>query len=91
VLGLQAMCLLRFEVLPGVSPQRRPAYGMTATDHELDAAAPQDLAGVVLTKPELEVTSKVVRAEIVNYPQNNPEDPPHVPPTSKSGSSCLVQ
>jgi len=50
-----------------------------------------DLAGVVLTKPELEVTSKVVRAEIVNYPQNNPEDPPHVPPTSKSGSSCLVQ
>lgn len=61
------------------------------TNHELDAAVPQDLAGVVLTKPELEVTSKVVRAEIVNYPQNNPEDPPHVPPTSKSGSSCLVQ
>ena len=29
-----------------------------------------DLAGVVLTKPELEVASKVVRAEIVNHPQD---------------------
>lgn len=29
-----------------------------------------DLAGVVLTKPEIEVASKVVRAEIVNHPQD---------------------
>ena len=29
-----------------------------------------DLAGVVLTKPELEVTSKVVRAEIIDHPQD---------------------
>ena len=28
-----------------------------------------DLAGVVLTKPELEVASKVVKAEIINHPQ----------------------
>ena len=30
-----------------------------------------DLAGVVLTKPELEVATKVVRAEIINHPQND--------------------
>eukprot|EP00854_Cymbomonas_tetramitiformis_P022778 gene22778-27498_t len=29
-----------------------------------------DLAGVVLTKPEIEVASKVVRAEIVNHPND---------------------
>ena len=30
-----------------------------------------DLAGVVLTKPELEVSSKIVKAQIVNYPQEH--------------------
>ena len=34
------------------------------------AGVAADLAGVVLTKPELEVASKVVRAEIVNHPQD---------------------
>jgi len=32
-----------------------------------------DLAGVVLTKPELEIASKIVKAEIVNHPQNEQE------------------
>mmetsp|Transcript_24371 Transcript_24371/g.76898 ORF Transcript_24371/g.76898 Transcript_24371/m.76898 type:complete len:103 (+) Transcript_24371:144-452(+) len=35
-----------------------------ATFHRIAA----DLAGVVLTKPEIEVASKVVKAEIVNHP-----------------------
>jgi len=50
-----------------------------------------DLAGVVLTKPELEVTSKVVRAEIVNHPQNNPEDPPNPPINKASKGACVLQ
>eukprot|EP00899_Mesostigma_viride_P028361 jgi/Mesvir1/870/Mv17439-RA.2 len=33
-----------------------------------------DLAGVVLSKPEIEVASKVVKAEIVNHPQANPPE-----------------
>ena len=83
--------LVSVEMPSSDSSQRPPLTIWLSSDHELDTGAPQDLAGVVLTKPEIEVTSKVVRAEIVNYPQNNPEDPPHVPQTSKSGSSCLVQ
>uniref|UniRef100_A0A7S1CBI3 Ras-related protein Rab-28 n=1 Tax=Bicosoecida sp. CB-2014 TaxID=1486930 RepID=A0A7S1CBI3_9STRA len=31
-----------------------------------------DLAGVVLTKPEIEVESKVVKAELVNHQRNDP-------------------
>lgn len=31
-----------------------------------------DLAGVVLTKPEIEVESKVVKAELVNHQQHDP-------------------
>mmetsp|Transcript_36907 Transcript_36907/g.97640 ORF Transcript_36907/g.97640 Transcript_36907/m.97640 type:complete len:227 (+) Transcript_36907:13-693(+) len=48
-----------------------------------------DLAGVVLTKPEIEVASKVVRAEIVNHPQHDPDAPQRV--TSKSNSNCVMQ
>ena len=51
-----------------------------------------DLAGVVLTKPELEVASKVVRAEIVNHPQDEPENHRGTgPPAAPKKGSCLVQ
>ena len=33
-----------------------------------------DLAGVVLTKPEVEVASSVVKAQIVNHPTRNDDD-----------------
>eukprot|EP00929_Paragymnodinium_shiwhaense_P083297 TRINITY_DN44336_c0_g1_i1.p1 TRINITY_DN44336_c0_g1~~TRINITY_DN44336_c0_g1_i1.p1 ORF type:complete len:238 (+),score=51.77 TRINITY_DN44336_c0_g1_i1:51-764(+) len=32
-----------------------------------------DLAGVVLTKPELDVATKVVKAELVNHPRHDPD------------------
>ena len=35
-----------------------------------------DLAGIVLTKSELEATAKVVTAEIVNHPQHDPNQAP---------------
>ena len=49
-----------------------------------------DLAGVVLTKPELEVASKIVKAEIVNHPQHDhgTEAPP---PQERKGGKCLIQ
>ena len=50
-----------------------------------------DLAGVVLTKPEIEVASKIVRAEIVNHPQNNAEDPPTHRPSARQKASCVLQ
>uniref|UniRef100_A0A7S1ABN2 Ras-related protein Rab-28 n=1 Tax=Noctiluca scintillans TaxID=2966 RepID=A0A7S1ABN2_NOCSC len=34
-----------------------------------------DLAGVVLTKPEMEITQKPTRAEIVNYQRHDPQHP----------------
>ncbi|CAJ1405906.1 unnamed protein product [Effrenium voratum] len=34
-----------------------------------------DLAGVTLTKPELEVAQKPTRAELVNHPRNDPSHP----------------
>ena len=33
-----------------------------------------DLAGVVLTKPEQDTAAKVVPAQIVNHPKEDPED-----------------
>jgi len=48
-----------------------------------------DLAGVVLTKPEIEVTSKVVRAEIVNHPQHDPDHPSA--DKARSPSKCMLQ
>ena len=52
-----------------------------------------DLAGVVLTKPELEVAAKVVKAEIVNHPQEDPSEaglaaPPPERPPKKKGGGC---
>jgi len=50
-----------------------------------------DLAGVVLTKPEIEVASKVVKAEIVNHPQNDSNEP-LVDRSSRTGrGGCMVQ
>ena len=54
------------------------------------ACCTQDLADVVLTKPELEVASKVVCAEIVNHPQNDPDAPPAINP-SRRGGACALQ
>jgi Ras-related protein Rab-28 len=50
-----------------------------------------DLAGVVLTKPELEIASKVVRAEIVNHPRHNPSDPPMHQVSARRQGGCVVQ
>ena len=52
-----------------------------------------DLAGVVLTKPEIEVASKVVRAEIVNHPQDDASDrdPNVVPRRQQKKGGCCVQ
>ena len=52
-------------------------------------------AGVVLTKPELEVAAKVVKAEIVNHPQEDPGEAgsaaaPDRPP-KKKGGGCAIQ
>merc|ERR1712087_980265 len=51
-----------------------------------------DLAGVVLTKPELEVASKIVKAEIINHPQDEIEQqgmPPPLPGKKNKGS-CVI-
>ena len=54
-----------------------------------------DLAGIVLTRPELEVASKIVKAEIVNHPQEDPDGAP--PPAErtaarkKGGGGCVLQ
>ena len=58
-----------------------------------------DLAGVVLTKPEMEVAAKVVRAEIVNHPQDDqskdglvaPAQAERPPARKGKGGACLVQ
>ena len=57
---------------------------------KLAAAA---LAGVVLTKPELEVASKVVRAEIINHPQDRAADDTAAEGRKKAGGGggCTVQ
>ena len=46
-----------------------------------------DLAGVVLTKPELEVSSTVMKAEIIDYQKHDPEVPP---PQHKKSNGCIV-
>lgn len=47
-----------------------------------------DLAGVVLTKPEIEVAAKPVKAEIVDHLKDDPdvEEPDH----SKGGRKCAI-
>ena len=53
-----------------------------------------DLAGVVLTKPEIEVASKVVKAEIVNHPQDaSKDDGPDTQTLAARGKKggCTVQ
>lgn len=54
-----------------------------------------DLAGIVLTRPELEVASKIVKAEIVNHPQEDPagSSPPaeRKPARKKGGGGCVLQ
>jgi Ras-related protein Rab-28 len=44
-----------------------------------------DLAGVVLTKPEQDTAAKVVPAQIINHPKEEPEDGSHAPGGSKAG------
>lgn len=48
-----------------------------------------DLAGVMLTKPEMQVAETVVQAEIVNHQQHDPELP--LPKIEKSGGGCSLQ
>ncbi len=48
-----------------------------------------DLAGIVLTKSELEATAKVVTAEIVNHPQHDPNQAPLQ--LKKEKSICSIQ
>ena len=53
-----------------------------------------ELSGVVLTKPELEVASKVVTAQIINHPQHADDAPPMPPARTaggKKGGGCAVQ
>jgi len=46
-----------------------------------------DLAGVVITKAELDISAKVVKAEIVNHPQHDPHTGSVV---LKDESKCLI-
>lgn len=53
-----------------------------------------DLAGIVLTKPELEVASKIVKAEIINHPQDKDESAgPSLSndASKKKGGACVLQ
>ena len=50
-----------------------------------------DLAGVVLTKPEIEVASKVVKAEIVNHPQDEAQDGHGRPLPAAQKKGCVLQ
>jgi len=47
-----------------------------------------DLAGVILTKPEMEVASHVVKAQIVKYQQHDPEVKA---PDPRKGNPCSIQ
>ena len=49
-----------------------------------------DLAGVVLTKPEIEVASKVVRAEIINHPQDHDDGGGGGHRPRRQGGACSV-
>lgn len=47
-----------------------------------------DLAGVTLTKPDTQVRTKVVKAELVNYQKDDPNvEEPDIKPRSK----CIIQ
>lgn len=46
-----------------------------------------ELAGVVLSKPEIQVSQQVVKAEIVNHQQNDPE----VDELTNGGTKCVLQ
>jgi Ras-related protein Rab-28 len=48
-----------------------------------------DLAGIVLTKSEIEQKSKVVQAEIINHPQHDPSQEKLV--LKEKESKCTVQ
>ena len=54
-----------------------------------------DLAGVTLTKPEIEVAAKIVKAQIVNHPLEDPDGPQHDEPALQGrrgkGGGCVVQ
>ena len=47
-----------------------------------------DLAGVVLTKPEVEVTTSIVSAEIVNHARHDPEV--EAPDITAKKSGCTI-
>eukprot|EP01083_Nonionella_stella_P274464 931678_1 len=48
-----------------------------------------DLAGIALSKNELDSATKVVEAQIINHPQDDPHQPAATIP--KSGSRCSLQ
>eukprot|EP00744_Colponema_vietnamica_P007004 GILI01010118.1.p1 GENE.GILI01010118.1~~GILI01010118.1.p1 ORF type:complete len:231 (+),score=49.80 GILI01010118.1:83-775(+) len=50
-----------------------------------------DLAGVMLSKPEIEVTQRVVRAELVNHDRNDPELPDVHDSRPKKSQACSIQ
>lgn len=49
-----------------------------------------DLAGVTVSKPEMQVAAKVIPATIIDHPQNDPAI--HAPPTGARGSrrACVI-
>lgn len=49
-----------------------------------------DLAKVPLTRPDVQVHSKVVRAEIVNHQKDDPSVAAPVPPKEDKGGVCVV-
>jgi Ras-related protein Rab-28 len=50
-----------------------------------------ELAGVAMTKPELQIASKVVPATIINHPQNDPSVmAPSVGPRVRDKKRCVI-
>jgi len=49
-----------------------------------------DLAGVPLTRPDVQVNSKVVRAEIVNHVKDDPAVKTAEPPKDGKGGVCVI-
>lgn len=51
-----------------------------------------ELAGVVLTKPEMEVTSNIVKAHVVLHPEDTAESESNEPTSRKRRSgTCSLQ
>lgn len=48
-----------------------------------------DLAGITLTNPEIEISTPIVKAEIINHKQN--DDAVQAPDIRKHNKNCLVQ